>query len=62
MTTLTHSASMHAGSAGHSSSFSWQSYVMPAMFANNAVMAAVGCAPKYFTTKRPPQRLGESLT
>jgi len=35
---------------------------MPAMFANNAVMAAVGCAPKYFTTKRPPQRLGESLT
>ena len=53
---------MHAGSAGHSSSFSWQSYVMPAMFANNAVMAAVGCAPKYFTTKRPPQRLGESLT
>jgi len=35
---------------------------MPAMFANNAVTAAVGCAPKYFTTKRPPQRLGESLT
>lgn len=61
MTTLAHSAAMHAGSAGHSSS-SWQSYVMPAMFANNAVMAAVGCAPKYFTTKRPPQRLGESLT
>lgn len=62
MTTLAHSAAMHAGSAGHSSSSSWQSYVMPAMFANHAVMAAVGCAPKYFTTKRPPQRLGESLT
>lgn len=62
MTTLAHSAAMNAGTAGGSSSSSWQSSFMSAMFANHAVAAAVGCAPKYFTTKRPPQRLGESLT
>lgn len=61
MTILTHSVSTLTGSAG-SSSFSWHSFVMPAMNANHAAMVAVGCADKYFTTKRPPQRLGESLT